>query len=1032
MEDFLFYIGKAALASGAFYLVYLALFQHQKHFVFNRIYLPVSLAISFLIPFITFTTVHYIQAPETNSVSNTFAYLPVSASLAEPEFKLEWYHYLTAFYIFGISVFLIHLLLGHLKAINIIRFSRLKELFGARVNLTEKDVHPFSFFKRIVLSEKTLDNPNLKIIVDHERVHVQEYHTFDILFSEILFLFQWFNPFAWLIKAAIRDNLEFKTDDEITKNNNAEAYQLAMVGLAHKEGVAPFLTALNGSQLKNRIIMMKKKTENRYSLLKQMVVLPLLAVLIMGLSNKEVKTEIVRNQKEVKIVVDGKEIPNNDPSLASIDFSNGFEGGEIVDALKLKNKVESNFLYVNEDTDELAYYIRTSDYVPGSNTEFDKITSDDEQSGVESYKAPKMLYAIDGKIIETTDAKIVGKQDYESASILTGNDAVEKYGEQANDASVLELKTGKPNVKVYSNQSLKELTIKGKITNEKGEPVPAVAVLVEGTTNGTISDPSGNYEIHTPENSTLIFSMVGFEKKEVVVDGRTEINVELENDLQTQNGQRIINVAPKDESTVENEEYRRVINFDTGEEVVINAVRGKVSNDKGEPIPGAAVLIKGTTSGTITDFEGNFELQIQSETKSALMFSMVGYQMKEVDYEEQPRVDVVLEADENANPDEIKVIGYGEQKKGSELLERVKIHIAGEQNEPLYFVDGIENKNIDWLAPDQIENVSVLKGETANALYGDKGKNGVVIVTTKFAPKEKLNEALMIVDGKIYDGDINDFDPESIESIDVLKDASATKMYGPKGKNGAIIIKTKNVEEFNGKSPKVIVDGKEYKGDINDIPVENISSIEVRKNQPDRNIYDGKGPEEDKIIIQTKTKYNSNNGNPLIFIDGEKYSGDMDDIDPESIQSVDVLKDPASIETYGEEAKDGVILITTKSISIKSALEFRKFIASKIKYPVSAQEANQEGIAQLFVKVGDDGIIKSVSDKKMKDAIYLDEVIATSLGPKEDEIQIQSAKKDLSDVFNKELKRVINQLPKIEDDEFLGKTLAVTVKFVLE
>ena len=62
MEAYLIYIGKAAIAAGTFYLLYLALFQHQKHFVFNRIYLPVSLALSFLIPLLTFTTVKYIDA----------------------------------------------------------------------------------------------------------------------------------------------------------------------------------------------------------------------------------------------------------------------------------------------------------------------------------------------------------------------------------------------------------------------------------------------------------------------------------------------------------------------------------------------------------------------------------------------------------------------------------------------------------------------------------------------------------------------------------------------------------------------------------------------------------------------------------------------------------------------------------------------------------------------------------------------------------------------------------------------------------
>jgi len=139
----------------------------------------------------------------------------------------------------------------------------------------------------------------LEIIVSHENIHVREKHTLDILFTEIMFLFQWFNPFAWLLKDAVKNNLEYLTDHEIAKHYNPKTYQLAMVTLADKQGIAPFLTALNGSQLKNRIVMMKKKTENKYALVKQLTVLPILAILVMGLSNKEVKTEVLKSNSVI-------------------------------------------------------------------------------------------------------------------------------------------------------------------------------------------------------------------------------------------------------------------------------------------------------------------------------------------------------------------------------------------------------------------------------------------------------------------------------------------------------------------------------------------------------------------------------------------------------------------------------------------------------------------------------------------------------------------------------------------------------------
>ena len=219
---------------------------------------------------------------------------------------------------------------GYIKALHIIRKSRTHELCNTTVNITGLDVHPFSFFNKIVLSEKTLTHPNLEIIVAHEKIHVNEKHTLDILFTEILFILQWFNPFAWLIKDAVNNNLEYKVDAHIAKTTNVKAYQLAMVTLADKKGVAPFLTALNGSQLRTRIIMMKRPAVNKYATLKKLAVLPLLAVLVMGLANREVRTEVLPGQEDQTSLYSmpqeetttGKIIQENDESLQGETISN--------------------------------------------------------------------------------------------------------------------------------------------------------------------------------------------------------------------------------------------------------------------------------------------------------------------------------------------------------------------------------------------------------------------------------------------------------------------------------------------------------------------------------------------------------------------------------------------------------------------------------------------------------------------------------------------------------------------------------------
>ena len=958
MEEFLLYIGKAALALGAFYLAYLALFQHQKHFLFNRIYLPVSFLVSFLIPLITFTRVNYIR-PLPVASTQSFAYLPEAALANEPQFTFEWYHYLLAIYTFGIVVFLLNLLIGHLKAINIIRFSRLKELFGAQVNLTKKDVHPFSFFSRIVLSEKMLKNPNLKMIVDHEMIHVKEHHTLDILFAELLFLFQWFNPFAWLIRDAMRNNLEYLTDHQVAQNHNAEAYQLAMVGLAHKKGVAPFLTALNGSQLKNRIIMMKKKTENRYGLLKQLVVLPLLAILIMGLSNKEVRTEVLHDAGQLKVVVDGVELPADHPDLMKLDFANGFNGGEIIKALGLEDKVVANAMTFDKNPNEDGVYcIQTRDYEVGTVPEFDKMLGKpDVRVRNNNFTVTGAVENVLGEAIP--NARIVNKETLEEfVADENGNfelafNGIEKPvvlsfsapGYYKNDVvyygNKKELKIG-----LAEKDSKKELSVSGKITDENGKALAGTAVLVKGTTVGTIADFAGNYKIETDENSTLVFKMIGYAEKEVTIDGKKDINVQ----LITDGSGGVSDVTTKPKSTG---------NF---------TVKGTVSSVKGKTLTGALVLVKGSTVGTITDIEGNYE--IETDKNEVLVFRMIGYADKEINVEGKSELNVQLKTDGSAKTDDVKVIGYGMPTTKNDPRESIQVDgFANDpENPPLYIVDGKPAAEIESIEPENIESISVLKDVQAKILYGDKGKNGVIIITTKDAAKAKIDDAVVLVDGVPYDGDINDIAPETIESMEVLKGENATRIYGVAAKNGAISIKLKGSADFNGKSP-------------------------------------------------------------LIFLDGEKYTGDMGDIDPENIQSIDVLKDASAIEAYGEEGKEGVILITTKSSDITSIMDLRKFIAKRIKYPSELRDANATGVSKLYVKVNKKGSIISADDKVVKGAVPVDEVVVVGYKAQDDE---SISVTDTQDKFDREAKRVILQLPKLNIPEFKGETLVFTVKFMLQ
>ncbi len=215
--------------------------------------------------------------------------------------------------------------------------------------------------------------------------------------------------------------------------------------------------------------------------------------------------------------------------------------------------------------------------------------------------------------------------------------------------------------------------------------------------------------------------------------------------------------------------------------VSAQTVSGVVKDQTGEPIIGANILEQGTTNGTITDLDGNFTLRL-SGNKHLLEISYVGMKSKTVDVKGKTKIEVTLE-DDSKLVDEVVVIGYGTVNKrdltgsvgsvsakqigelpvasASEALQGklagvsvtttegspdadVKIRVRGggslsQDNSPLYIVDGFEVSSISDIAPSDIESIDVLKDASTTAIYGAKGANGVIIVTTKSGRAGKID-----------------------------------------------------------------------------------------------------------------------------------------------------------------------------------------------------------------------------------------------------------------------------------------------------
>ncbi len=226
-------------------------------------------------------------------------------------------------------------------------------------------------------------------------------------------------------------------------------------------------------------------------------------------------------------------------------------------------------------------------------------------------------------------------------------------------------------------------------------------------------------------------------------------------------------------------------------------VKGTVTSEQGEPIPGVTVVEKGTSNGTITNFDGQFQIDLQNQIESTLVFSFIGMQTQELPVGSNSVLDVVLK-EATTDLDEVVVVGYGQQTKAS-------------------VVGAISTASAEDLVKAPVGSVTTaMVGRlTGLTTVQNSGQPGGESPQLRIRGISTLNSAepLVIVDGVersaggfagssiAFSGYISGYEqmnPNDIESVSILKDASATAVYGVKGANGVIIITTK--KGIEGKS----------------------------------------------------------------------------------------------------------------------------------------------------------------------------------------------------------------------------------------
>jgi TonB-linked SusC/RagA family outer membrane protein len=239
----------------------------------------------------------------------------------------------------------------------------------------------------------------------------------------------------------------------------------------------------------------------------------------------------------------------------------------------------------------------------------------------------------------------------------------------------------------------------------------------------------------------------------------------------------------------------------TDEPVADTLIKGTVKNEKGDPLPGVSVGIKGTQTGAITNAQGRYVIA-SSDMQGILVFSYVGYGKAEVPIDGRNDVDVVLKASVSSL-EQLVVVGYGTQKK-KDLTGAVS-SVDNTRFETL------PNTNITQALRGTIPGVGVSAGGNAGSgsSVSIRGQNSI----------NGGNSALIVVDGIIYNGQLGDLNPNDIASIDVLRDASSAAIFGARSANGVVLITTKK-----GTTAKPTIHFNSYAGIQNMLMTEDLET----------------------------------------------------------------------------------------------------------------------------------------------------------------------------------------------------------------
>ncbi|TDD97484.1 M56 family metallopeptidase [Flavobacterium cellulosilyticum] len=450
METLLIYSLKSNGLIGMFFLAYYILLRKETFFNSNRWFLLLGLITSVVLPLVVFTKTVWVKP-----IPNNFDWskIPVATPVVNETLEINWYLILAILYLIGIVLLTLKFVFDFRSLHQVLKGKTIQHQADYKLLDVTKNVAPFTYFNYIVYNSSLYSAAELANILEHEKVHSTQNHTVDVLISRLFCIAFWFNPFMWLYKKAIIQNLEFIADSEASKNiADKKAYQLTLLKITTQQNCVAITNHFFQSLIKKRIVMLNKNQSKKRNYWKYVAVLPALIAFVFLY-----QIRIVAQEKESTPIE--KKQPND--KISEILITKNTTDEELknyCEKLKKSYNIDLSFFNIKRNTNGEIINIESKN--KNKNGKGSCI-----QSG-NPIKPFKFFYDIDNQVIGYVSMDDVANLSKGKEIYINGKKSTEEELAKINPNAIKSIavnkEKNKPSIEIDTENSLKRVKITDK------------------------------------------------------------------------------------------------------------------------------------------------------------------------------------------------------------------------------------------------------------------------------------------------------------------------------------------------------------------------------------------------------------------------------------------------------------------------------------------------------------------------------------------------------------------------------------------